>query len=84
MTQAIDDPLVPDTNPLQKRIEELEAVMRTVLEQIDAHQVYDKDARTLIRRTLANSRTRPLRAMRSTPEFPSMFPSAAASSQNFL
>ena len=83
MAQAIKDHNVPDANSLQNRIVELETVMRTVLQQIDTHQVYDKDARTLIRRTLGTSK-QPASSPTSSraSEFPSMFPSA--SPQNFL
>ena len=51
MNQAIEN-TVPDRSALFTRVEELEAAMRRILEYINSHQVYDQDARLLIRRTL--------------------------------
>ena len=87
MAQAMDKSIVQDTPALEKRIQELESVLRTVLEQINTHQVYDKDARSLIKRTLSSSpatgmATVPPAPIRQRGEFPSLFPTA--SSSNFI
>ena len=79
MAQAIHTPISPDTPALEKRVEELESVLRTILQQINTHQIYDRDARGLIKRTLGTSPIRETVA-EQTPvrrgEFPSLFPSA--------
>lgn len=85
MAQAISERSVPDTSAqlLQQRIDQLEKVMRTVLEQIDTHQIYDKDARMLIRRALVSgidAAAPAVKTVRSASEFPSMFPFASARS----
>ena len=77
MAQAADT----NTTDLQKRVEELEMVMRTVLEQINSHQVYEKDARGLIRRTLGTNKNASAPQPRQAGEFPSLFPSATS---NFI
>jgi len=57
--------------------------MRAVLEQINAHQVYDRDARGMIRRALGGRSVEavPEPTPRRAREFPSMFPAA---SSNFV
>ena len=80
MAQAIHTPISPDTPALEKRVEELESVLRTILQQINTHQIYDRDARGLIKRTLGTSAIRVTPAAEKAPvrrgEFPSLFPSA--------
>ena len=87
MTQAMDKSFDHDTPRLEKRVEELESVLRSVLVQINTHQIYDKDARSLIKRALGPSQAvensaAQLPPMRRQGEFPSLFP--VASSSNFL
>ena len=87
MAQAMDTPIIQDTPALAQRVEELESVLRKVLEQINTHQIYDKDARTLIKKSLGSSKVTenvatPLPPIRRQGEFPSLFPSAASS--NFI
>jgi len=87
MTQAMEKPVLNDARAPEKRIEELESVLRTVLEQINTHQIYDKDARSLIRRVLGSASTTdasstPRPSAKRQGEFPSLFPTA--SSSNFI
>ena len=87
MAQAMDRPNSHDTPALEKRVEELETVLRTVLQQINTHTIYDLDARGLIKRTLGASPIVETPAAGQVPvrrqgEFPSLFPTA--SSQNFI
>lgn len=87
MAQVTDNPIGQNTSALTKRIEELESVLRKVLEQINTHQIYDKDARSLIKKALGSSQVTetiaaPLPPVRRQGEFPSLFPSAASS--NFI
>lgn len=87
MAQALDTSISQDASALEKRIEELESVLRTVLQQINTHQVYDLDARGLIKRTLGASPIKNTPAVEQTPvrrpgEFPSLFPSS--SPPNFI
>ena len=87
MAQAMEKPIIPDTPALEKRVEELESVLRTVLVQINTHQIYDKDARSLIKRALGSAPATEISTIPRTPakrqgEFPSLFPSA--SSSNFI
>jgi hypothetical protein len=82
MAQAMDKSTVQDAPAAEKRIEELESVLRIVLEQINTHQIYDKDARGLIRRALSSTlRTGPPAPVRQQGEFPSFFPSSPS---NFI
>lgn len=83
MTQAINESNLSMEQALQARVDELESVMRAVLEQINAHQVYDRDARGMIRRALGGRamEASPQPAPRRAPEFPSVFPSATS---NFI
>ena len=90
MSQTIKVSEVQDALSLQNRVAELESVLRTVLEQINTHQIYDKDARILIRRALGGVRgqqdielSENGAATRRATEFPSLFPSATRSS-NFV
>ena len=91
MSQAINVSEVQDALSMQNRITELESVLRTVLEQINNHQIYDMDARVLIRRALSgvvrisqeNNYSEAAAAPRRATEFPSFFPSASGSA-NFL
>ena len=81
MAHTVNVSGVQDALSLQNRITELESVLRTVLEQINTHQVYDKDARVLIRRALrsvspSDAVPLPEAAPRRATEFPSFFPSA--------
>ena len=70
MAQAMDKSTVQDAPAAEKRIEELESVLRIVLEQINTHQIYEKDARGLIRRALSStSRTGPRRRSDSRANF---------------
>jgi len=86
MSQTTNAPGVQDALSLQNRVTELESVLRTVLEQINTHQIYEKDARVLIRRALVGSVPAPelARPENAPPsratEFPSLFPSATRSS----
>jgi hypothetical protein len=87
MSQTINVSEVQDALSLQNRITELESVLRTVLEQINSHQIYDKDARVLIHRTLVAGHASASEPGLSEPphpnrarEFPSFFPSAVRSS----
>ena len=87
MAQAMHISISQDETALEKRIDELESVLRTVLQQINTHQVYDRDARGLIKRTLGASTGKESPAAVPTPvkrpgEFPSLFPSG--SSTNFI
>ena len=87
MSQANEAPVVNDTPALEKRIEELESVLRMVLEQINTHQIYDKDARSSIKRALGPAQltenyAAPRSPVRRQGEFPSLFPSTASS--NFI
>jgi hypothetical protein len=87
MTQAMDKLRNQDTPALAKRVEELESVLRKVLEQINTHQIYDRDARSLIKKALGPSQgteniAASLPPVRRQGEFPSLFPSA--SSSNFI
>ncbi len=87
MAQAMETPIVQNTPALEKRVEELETVLRKVLEQINTHQIYDKDARSLIKKALGSSQLTesipaPPPPVRRQGEFPSLFPSAASS--NFI
>ena len=85
MAQALERPITQDTPTHEKRVEELESVLRTVLEQINTHQIYDKDARSLIKRVLGPA---PITDRSASPpvrrqgEFPSLFP--AATTSNFI
>ena len=91
MSQSVKVSEVQDALSLQNRVTELESVLRTVLEQINTHQVYDKDARALIRRSLRGMRAQQdigtpnegTAPPRRATEFPSFFPSATRSS-NFI
>jgi hypothetical protein len=85
MSQTINAPQVLDALSLQNRVTELESVLRTVLEQINTHQIYEKDARVLIRRALGGRVVSELARPENAPpsratEFPSLFPSAPRSS----
>jgi hypothetical protein len=87
MAQAMDTPIDQNSPALEKRVEELESILRKVLEQINTHQIYDKDARNLIKNALGYSQVTesaaaPLPPVRRQGEFPSLFPSAASS--NFI
>lgn len=86
MTQAMDTSTSQGMPALEKRVEELESVLRTILQQINTHQVYDRDARGLIKRTLGASPIREPLAAEPTPvrrgEFPSLFPTG--SPPNFI
>ena len=84
MAQAMDRSKDQDTPAPAQRVEELERVLRTVLEQINTHQIYDRDARSLIKKALGSSQlsevmAAPLPPARRQGEFPSLFPVATSS-----
>ena len=89
MTQ-LNGPEVQYALSLRKRVTELESLLHTLLDQINTHQVYDKEARVLIQQALnspnavsAALQPEGLPAPRRATEFPSFFP-CATSSPNFV
>ena len=87
MSTSTNLPAAEDVLSLRNRVTELESVLRTILEQINTHQIYDMDARVMIRRALSGSErftqeidhTEVGAASRRATEFPSFFPSASSS-----
>ena len=91
MSLTTNLPEAQDELSLQNRVTELESVLRTILIQINTHQIYDFDARVVIRKALSGGvriskdvdRPQAATAPRRATEFPSFFPSASHS-QNLL